>query len=211
MICIPNIDVIGYMLQNCKITNNFTINRYGVTEEILFMIRRIPIVLLAVLLVSGAANAEFYKYYDENGNVHFTDDFNQVPLDQRENVEGYAESEPSEEEPLPAEAEPTDAPDENTSAQQGEEESSYDFAGKMQELDQRKDELTAEHDALMAENKQLDEIKKNVKTSDERKQYNERVRLLNEKFEEHDKKRKAFYQEVQEYNKRVGLANQKKE
>ena len=52
------------------------------------MLHPVDIVLLAV-----PASGEFYKYVDKQGNIHFTDDWNQVPPDQRDSVETRVESE----------------------------------------------------------------------------------------------------------------------
>ena len=49
------------------------------------------IIPLVFLVFTGAASAEFYKYVDDKGHVHFTDDFNQVPADQRKQVREYEE------------------------------------------------------------------------------------------------------------------------
>jgi len=50
-------------------------------------------ICLIILFFSITVSAEFYKYVDENGNTHFTDDFNKVPEDQRAGLKGYEESE----------------------------------------------------------------------------------------------------------------------
>jgi hypothetical protein len=49
--------------------------------------------VLAICLFAFHAQAEIYKYVDEEGNYHFTDDFNQVPPDQREAIEASQEYE----------------------------------------------------------------------------------------------------------------------
>ena len=51
------------------------------------------------MLISPFALAESYKYYDEQGNVHFTDDYNKVPLDQRE--DGQQDGHPNQPQPFP--------------------------------------------------------------------------------------------------------------
>ena len=43
-------------------------------------------------MFSVSAAAEFYKYVDEDGNVRFTDDINQVPAAQRAKIHSYVES-----------------------------------------------------------------------------------------------------------------------
>ena len=43
-------------------------------------------VIISFLLFSAGAGAEIYKYTDEEGNLRFTDDINQVPEAQRTNI-----------------------------------------------------------------------------------------------------------------------------
>jgi hypothetical protein len=47
--------------------------------------------LLVIVLFAFNAPAEIYKYLDDQGNVHFTDDINQVPEDQRDSMESSTE------------------------------------------------------------------------------------------------------------------------
>jgi chromosome segregation ATPase len=51
------------------------------------------LVVLAICLLAFHVQAEIYKYVDEEGNYHFTDDLNQVPPDQREAMEASQEYE----------------------------------------------------------------------------------------------------------------------
>ena len=59
------------------------------------------LILIAIMLIAVQAPAEIYKYVDDEGNVYFTDDLNQVPADQREgleaNLDGDSNSETAEE------------------------------------------------------------------------------------------------------------------
>ena len=41
------------------------------------------ILCLSIILFAFPAASEIYKYVDENGDIHFTDDFNRVPVEQR--------------------------------------------------------------------------------------------------------------------------------
>lgn len=157
------------------------------------------LILLSVILFCGSASAEFYKYYDENGNVHFTDDFNQVPKDQRDAAKGYVEAE--------GKPEAVQTPPENTekAAAPGEADkgAEYEFQKKADELDQRKKELADEYESLMKENERISEMRKSVKNPTDGQKYNESVRALNIKLKDHDKKRKAFFSDVEEYNSKV--------
>ena len=201
---------------------------------------RILSVVFALILISPVAQAEFYKYYDEQGNVHFTDDYNKVPENQRQKVEGFDEviseetdtvdaesanesleeseeleeteetevaedteiTEDTEEVQAEFQAETADS-SENTAAQSPK----YDFDAKIKEFDQRKDELSTEYEELMKQNAELAEEKKNAKTAADIKQYNERAAELNNKFKEHDGKRKQLFSEVEDHNTKVNEEN----
>lgn len=158
------------------------------------------------LLFAVSASAEFYKYYDKNGNVHFTDDFNKVPPEQRAAVKGYEEIiTDKEEETEPTVAEPQADTNEGGQTQKKDK---YDLNNKIKDLDKRKAELADEYERLMKENEAVAKMRKEVKTRADAKKYNETVRALNKKLKEHDKKRKAFYADVEEYNARVAELNQ---
>ncbi len=51
------------------------------------------ILCLSIILFAFPAVSEIYKYVDENGNIHFTDDFNKVPVEQRSAVDVSVEYE----------------------------------------------------------------------------------------------------------------------
>ena len=51
------------------------------------------LILTAIVLFSFASQAEIYKYVDDQGNIHFTDDLNQVPVEQRDSTEASFEYE----------------------------------------------------------------------------------------------------------------------
>ena len=44
------------------------------------------ILCLSIILFAFPAAPEIYKYMDENGDIHFTDDFSKVPVEQRSAV-----------------------------------------------------------------------------------------------------------------------------
>ena len=51
------------------------------------------ILCLIIILFAFPAAPEIYKYVDENGDIHFTDDFNRVPVEQRSVVDASVEYE----------------------------------------------------------------------------------------------------------------------
>ena len=159
---------------------------------------------IGLLMIGLPASADFYKYYDENGNVHFTDDYNKVPLDQREDVVGYEESiseEPSPDE-APAELEAETAGEEESEVASTEE---YDIDAKVSEFEQRKAEIQQEYENLVKEKERLDEMRKEIKTQKQLKAsgYNESVKALQEKMKEHDRKRQALVSEIEAHNARL--------
>jgi hypothetical protein len=168
------------------------------------MKRFIPVILIAVLMIGFPVSAEFYKYYDEDGNVHFTDDYNKVPLDQREDVEGYEES--ISEEPPPEEAQEavdTEAAEEEDSEIASTEE--YDIDAKVSEFEERKAEIEQEYQSLVKEKERLDEMLKKIKTQKQLKAsgYNESMQALNERMAEHDRKRQDLISEIEAHNARL--------
>lgn len=164
---------------------------------------------LVTLVFSSVASAEFYKYYDEKGNVHFTDDFNQVPEGQRDKVEGYNEYRRETEDS----SAPAKDPD-NQTTRIGHSARDKDSGGKdvdfdsdLNILDQRKADLAKEYESLMQENAELAALKKTVKNKSDADSYNERVRELNQSLKEHDRKRKEFFSDVKDYNTKVAEEN----
>jgi chromosome segregation ATPase len=172
------------------------------------------------MLFSPVASAEIYKYYDEQGNIHFTDDYNKVPVDQRKNVKGYEEvisDETDEVNPETAdqgteetEAEPQEAETQNP-ANNPAKSAKYDFDAKIKEFDQRKDEMALEYESLMEQNSALAQEKKKAKTAADIKRYNEQAADLNKRLKEHDTKRKQLLSEVEDYNTKVNAENTRRQ
>ena len=169
---------------------------------------KIIIPLVSLVFVSAAA-AEFYKYYDSSGNVHFTDDFNKVPENQRDNVKGYDEYQQEKEESSTAAQDPAsqESMTGHSNSDKSEDGKKVDFDSDLNILDQRKAELAREYESLMQENAQLAALKKTVKNKSDADIYNERVRKLNESLKEHDLKRKQFFSDVEDYNARIAQEN----
>jgi chromosome segregation ATPase len=172
------------------------------------------------MLFSPVASAEIYKYHDEQGNIHFTDDYNKVPVDQRKNVKGYEEVISDETDAVnpeiadqgteETEAEPQEAETLNP-ANNAAKSANYDFETKIKEFDQRKDGLALEYESLMEQNSALAQDKKKAKTAADIKRYNEQAADLNKRLKEHDTKRKQLFSEVEDYNTKVNEENARRQ
>ena len=64
------------------------------------------LICLVIVLFAFSAPAQIYKYTDDEGNVRYTDDLNQVPIEQRESANTTTEIEDETEEEAIAEDEP---------------------------------------------------------------------------------------------------------
>ena len=168
-------------------------------------------VLISFILFSVNASAEFYKYTDEDGNVRFTDDINQVPEEQRSKIRSYVESQ-SEEVP---EQETTQESPEKSEQQANVPDSSEDEAaeGSLEELKSRidaiKEEVEQAYAALLKEKEQLSEDKKKVKTREQVENYNKRIESYNILGQDFIKKQKERDSLIDDYNARIMKKNTK--
>ena len=166
-------------------------------------------VLISFLLFSASASAEFYKYTDEDGNIRFTDDINQVPAEQRANIHSYVESRSKEvpeqdarqenQEPSGQQANVSDA-----SANTAEEGSLEALKNRIETI---KQEIDQEYKALIKEKEQLAEEKKNVETQEQAISYNKKIESYNQrgqKFIDKQKERDAL---IDDYNARIMKKN----
>jgi chromosome segregation ATPase len=164
------------------------------------------ILIITFLLFSVSAYAEFYKYVDEDGNVRFTDDINQVPEAQRAKIRSYIESES----PEPAEQEVA----RENEAKQTSEDQQTDFADLLDDesesledakkrIDELKSEIDQEYEALMKEKEQLAKDKKQAKTRDQIVEFNKKVDSLNKRVAAYEKKGQDYQALADAYNKRI--------
>lgn len=161
------------------------------------------LILLSLLLFSMTASAEYYKYMDKDGNVHYTDDLTNVPENQRTDINEYTgfqsdsydqqkdEQKTEKSQPLVEKEEVKDKPDTDN------------FSEIKKRLDNEKEKLEAEHSALMAEKKEIAENKNKYRSKSRAKKYNKVILEFNEKIEDYERRKKVFNAEVEEYNKRV--------
>jgi hypothetical protein len=170
-------------------------------------------ILIAAMVFAGPAFAEFYKYLNEQGNVRFTDDINQVPQDQRAAARSYPESQVSDKsaaekssavkEEKPAGPEPPAA----SAAAVGEGEDPLE--GSRARLDALKKEVEAEYQVLVKEKDRLAKEQETPKTREEIDAYNKGVEAFNQRAESFEKKNSDLRKLAEGYNALVSEANSK--
>ena len=160
-------------------------------------------IFLIIIFFVTTVSAEFYKYVDENGNTHFTDDFNKVPEDQRAGLKGYEESESNTDTDTVEKkaVKEKKVPDDN--------ENTENLEKFHDRLNNTRLQLIEEHGELQKEREQIKEDRKNAKTTEDASEVNEKTKELNKKQEELKKRFEAFEAEKKEYNKRLEKAETK--
>jgi hypothetical protein len=161
--------------------------------------------LICLLLMSLplSASAEFYRYIDEKGNIHYTDDLSTVPENQRTEIYEYDESQRNvynnqEEDQNAVKSQPifeeSQALDQNKTD---------DFAETKRRLDRKKQEFDKEYKTLMQERDRITADNKNLKSRASVKRYNKIISKFNEKIADYETRKKVFDAEVEEYNARI--------
>jgi hypothetical protein len=166
------------------------------------------IVLLTLLALPATVSAEFYRYVDQDGKTHYTDDIANIPADQRSHVSEYDDA---------ALGSSLQQKTETTTQEEGDREATLRAPEEMppqaapgvgddetKAVDQRLKEtgvaLEQEYQALMEEREQLDEAAKRPVTPAMRRNLVEKVRDLNSRINDYEKRRTAFNGEVEAYN-----------
>jgi hypothetical protein len=171
-------------------------------------------VLVSFLLFSVSASAEFYKYTDEDGNIRFTDDINQVPEEQRSRIRSYVESqsvevpeqEATQENPEKSEQSEQQANFPDLSEDVAEEGSPEELKSRIDEI---KQEIDQEYAALLKEKEKLAADKKQAKTRAQIESYNKRIESYNTRGQDFMKKQKERDALIDNYNARIMKKNTK--
>jgi len=159
------------------------------------------ILFLTCLTVgSPPASGEYYRYYDENGVLRFTDNMAEVPVDQRPQVKRYGEEANRAPEQPAGEAEVQRRQDlqensarESAPVRSADIQSAEDLRGVREELDEDYADLQRRREALQAERDTLT-------TPEEVRAYQQKVRELNESIQRFETRRQEFIQKAKEHN-----------
>ena len=167
------------------------------------------LISLTLLLFSISASAEYYKYIDKDGNVHYTDDLTAVPESQRTDINEYNEIQSSgvdhQKDEKAVESPDTSIGNEQTETKQDD----FDFSEMKKQLDLKKEALNKEYKTLMDQKKQFQEEKEKLRSKTAARRYNEAVSEFNEKLEDYQQRKKEFDAEVERYNDQVQKSYQK--
>jgi predicted RNase H-like nuclease (RuvC/YqgF family) len=152
--------------------------------------------------MTNPAEAEFYKYTDQNGNIRFTDDITIVPREQRQQLKVYEESKPAGQITAPAvskEASPEAVPE--TEAPLVGDVDEDQLRAMHEALERKKSALADQYQALTEARRALESRRDEIRTKEAAEQYQENVRRFNERNDAFEQKRKAFDEEVKSYGR----------
>jgi len=171
-------------------------------EDCVMKLGRLLIFLMLVSF-SMSASAEFYRYVDEKGNVHYTDDLSTVPKNQQADIYEYTESQNNTDDNQKDEQKEV-KPEPLTEGKQARDQNeANDLAEIKRSLDRKKRELNKEYQALMKEKEQIAKDKKEIRSRTAAKKHNKIISKYNEKVEDYEVRKKIFNAEVKKYNARV--------
>ena len=156
-----------------------------------------------MLSFAAAASAEFYKYIDKDGRVRFTDNYYQVPEDQRKRMEKYIEyKEKSGDQAKEREREDLSSKEDPGETEKNKVQMNLDETRNR--LESTRQELLLEYEALMKEKEQLETERKNSpKTRKATEEYNKKASALNRSVKEYEDKLAVHNREVESYNAKV--------
>ncbi|MBW2180642.1 MAG: DUF4124 domain-containing protein [Deltaproteobacteria bacterium] len=170
---------------------------------------RMKIFLFTILFIlfSASSSIAFYEYIDEHGVTRYTDDINEVPINQRYGKEEYNEAKSSPEDTTPETKNTTDTKS-PTSANTKDKEIDYDAA--LESLKEKQQMMIKERKTIENEDDELLKDKLKLKPGDDVEEYNEQAAKLKERTKELDEKREEFNSrldilnvEIAEYNEKV--------
>jgi len=161
------------------------------------------LIFLILMSFSMSASAEFYRYVDEKGNVHYTDDLSMVPKNQQTDIYEYTESQSNTDDNQEDEQKELKSQPLTKEKQTWDQDEANDLTEIKRSLDRKKQEFDKEYKALMKEKEQIAKDKKKIRSSIVAKKHNKIISKFNEKIEDYERRKKVFNAEVEKYNARV--------
>jgi hypothetical protein len=156
----------------------------------------VGLLLVVSLLFPSALWAEFYRYTGEDGAIHFTDDLNEVPPNQRGQVEAFSETK-SAQPPAAVEKDPaTNAADQARSAVLFLEE-------KRNTLVTRQEKLKSEYERLIKAREEIESLRQTADTPEKQRTLEAKVTALKAEVSEYEAQAKALDEEVKAFNQAV--------
>jgi len=147
-----------------------------------------------------SASAEYYRYVDKDGNVHYTDDLTSVPENQRTDINEYTGFQDGSND----QAKDEETPQPLLEKEQVKNKPDMDkFSEIKKQLDQKKEKLDEEYKALMEEREDIEKNKNKYRSKSQTKKYNKAILEFNGKIEDYEKRKNLFNKEVEEYNEMV--------
>ncbi len=165
-----------------------------------------PVLVILLFAFALPAPAEYYKYKDEKGIVHYTNDLTKIPPEQRKKLDRYKEYH----KPYTPLSEEIEAETEELINQSVE-----GRDAEKQNIESLKNSLAARREALTNEREKLDaesaRLKQNRPGKDVSKKdfeaYELSIKALNEKIGAFSKKSSRLEDDVKKYNKKVQAFN----
>jgi len=177
---------------------------------------RYMLISLVILLLPALVSAELYRYTDERGVIHFTDNYIEIPQNQRPKVEIInrldettppvvkTETDRPEETRLPAEGVEVDRPSEEAGTQGPEAVAEgAQSQPQFESLIKAKADLDKIYDALAAEKEALEKEQQTLKTVESIRAYQSKVNLFNQRLADYERQRQAFQTRADAYNQTV--------
>lgn len=160
----------------------------------------IPVLAIICFLFGNPVMAQIYKYETESGQVFYTNDYNQIPKEYRDQVtdsnEVYARN--------PANT------DEDAQAQTSN--AGYDMNAERAKIEADRNELNQLHTSLTQKQKELEAQRAALPANDNEalENYNKEIRALNDEISDYTKRSEAYEESVRAFNSKVDELNTKK-
>lgn len=177
---------------------------------------RYVLIGLLLLLLPVLVSAELYRYTDERGVIHFTDNYIEIPESQRPKVEIITRPEETtapQIQAAPDRSGDTLAPEERPEVGRSGGEAGAQGPGAAPEgapsqqqfetLIKAKADLDKIYDALAAEKEALENEQKTLKTVENIRAYQNKVNLFNQRLADYERQRQAFQTRADAYNRTV--------